>query len=67
MGTVTRNNFEKWVDTGKVIAGRPIRFSEEWGEGVFWSERFDGIVSPVVAAIGGPLGYEKDPMPPRAS
>lgn len=42
-----------------------MRFSSEWGDGVWWSERFNGVVGPIPAVVGV-LGYENDPPDPRA-
>ena len=51
--------------TGQYINGRAIRDGgPEWGQGVWWSERLDGVIGPIAARIG-PLGYENDPPDPR--
>ena len=62
---LTLEVFREQPPTGAVIASRKVRDDPIWGVGVWWSDRF-GICSPVVAAIGGPLGYESDLPNPLA-
>lgn len=58
---LTKESFHSkaWTSTGRTAAGREIKEHPEWGNGVWWSDRF-GVCSPLVASIGGPMGFEKD-------
>lgn len=63
--SISLEEFMKWERTPTIIKGRCVRFSSEWGDGVWWSERFNGVVGPIPAVVGV-LGYENDPPDPRA-
>lgn len=54
---LTRDAFDReWMSTGEIAAGRPVKRHPEWGGGVWWSDGF-GVCSPIVAALGGPMGH----------